>query len=523
MRVLSGTARGPLGVVGNGIYLILLIVISVSLARAVINDPSQLSLVLFGGLGVVTIAVVAFRWPERALQFCFLLALFGNTKFRGRSTTTLLRETTTVDAQIGWEVSVSTVLVMVALIAAYKRVRSLELTLFETVLGVFALYALLSVTWSPVTLISLVRACQLLALVFFSLVAVRVLGAARCVHALLVAVAVYVTACAFLVLGPFPQWRYYDGLYRFSWFRVHPIDAGTWAGIGALAMWIVAAVPTRWRYGDHIRLVAAGVAWFLTLVLFQAQARGPAGSFLAAIVAVGIRSTGDRWLSTLLSGGFIAVVMAVMLTIPSPQEMIERGAESQNRIVQFIYRGQSAQDVVELNGRAELWAAVQPLIDLHPIRGNGFVSTRGLQGDLGTWARFGYAHNAFVQTMVDFGVVGILFTIPAFLSALFTGPFRAGSPRLRRARAMVFGATVFLLVDSMITETFAAAPDYHTLVFLVCIFAAERLRKDPSARTASIPVSSPRPDQFRQPSFGEVAPSYRRGLQPRDRLWESRG
>ena len=149
MSVLNGRTRGITGTVGTLFYLLFLVLLSAVLAQSIVFRPNQVSIVVGGGMAVVLLAVAAYKWPHRTLQFCFLLALFGNTKYRRRSTVSLLRETT-ADAQIAWELSVSAALAMVTVIVAFRVLRRIRMTTFEAILLVFGLFALLSATWSPV-------------------------------------------------------------------------------------------------------------------------------------------------------------------------------------------------------------------------------------------------------------------------------------------------------------------------------------------------------------------------------------
>ena len=122
-----------------------------------------------------------------------------------------------------------------------------QLTRTEKLILGYAALAALSTLWSAAPALTSIRAAQLTTIALLAIAAVRVLGKSSALWMACVSVAVYVIVCASLAATlPFAAQTYESAEgFRFSWFSIHPIQAGTFAAIGALGLLSASLEPTR--------------------------------------------------------------------------------------------------------------------------------------------------------------------------------------------------------------------------------------------------------------------------------------
>src|SRR5215210_3157889 len=186
---------------------------------------------------VVALLALAPRFLEPGVAAWVFLVLVAATKFRHRDAAASLAGE--ADSQVLLELVLYAVLGMaIGVIWWSKRVRLHPLGRMERVLLLYVLVAAASSFWSAAHLLTLCRSLQLGTLAFAALVIVRLLTADRVLLTMSTPLMVYVLACASLaVLIPSAAGGELEGgVARFSWFAVHPIPAGTLAGIAALAL-----------------------------------------------------------------------------------------------------------------------------------------------------------------------------------------------------------------------------------------------------------------------------------------------
>jgi len=101
------------------------------------------------------------------------------------------------------------------------------------------------------------------------------------------------------------------------------------------------------------------------------------------------------------------------------------------------------------------------------VLGAGYQASRATLLDVASWA--GYAHNALMQTFLDLGIAGTValgLLVAIALSAVVRSRL---APWLRGTSAALM---VFLVLNSIGTESFAGAPGFETLLLLVCALCA---------------------------------------------------
>lgn len=442
------------------------------------------ALLLVAGLGAVVglvVALMTHRWPVAAISSSFLLVLLGATKFRLRDPTATLAGN--VDAQVVFEIGAFGLLaVIVAMAALSLRLDIRWLTRWEWILLAFGGLALASTVWSPISFVTLVRAVQLLTLLGLAIVAMRTLGPDGTFRALTWSVAVYVVVMALLAATVPAASGVREVSYevggRFSWFGVHPILAATLAGLGAALLIAEGLYVPRERWTRLAGVPVIVLVAPLIVVLLAARARGPLIAFAAAVLVLVLRRFSRPWLATLALG--FSVMAAIGLVAFNTGMVLETwlrdSALSDNPAIEYLTRGNTLEYLTTLGGRTELWGEIVQLVVERPIVGWGYAASREIVLERVPWA--GYAHNAFVQTLVDLGVVGTALIWAAVLAATVADLLKrrwAGSPA-GAVRGRVFVALVFTLVLSIVSESFAGAPGYELLLVFSAVLASERSR-----------------------------------------------
>jgi O-antigen ligase len=236
------------------------------------------------------------------------------------------------------------------------------------------------------------------------------------------------------------------------------------------------------------------------------NSRGPLFALLGAIaVLLAVRLL--RPVTALAVAGLVTMgALAASLAGITPTSALEDASRSDSPIAALVLRGQDIHEFSTLTGRTELWALVGRLALARPIAGYGYQGSRELLLDRLPWA--GHAHNGFLQTLLDLGVVGaVLLWVPFLLSLFARPPSRVPGAQLERwASASVFAALTYTVINSLTDVGFAGAPGYEILLFLCSVVISERLAS--LARLARLARLAP-PARADAPA---AAPSGRRAV-----------
>jgi O-antigen ligase len=263
---------------------------------------------------------------------------------------------------------------------------------------------------------------------------------------------------------------------RFAWLYAHPIIVGEFAATSALFVMAHCVIPEQNRRHAWTRWLVLAA---LVAIVIATRSRGPIVAFAVAAMVLSMRGLTHSWLPSIAVPTAIAAAAAVAMFL-SPVEILRMGEGSQNPILALLYREQTVEQLMTFTGRTELWKGIGPLIQDRYLVGYGYLGGRGLILGVAPWA--GYAHSAFVESLLDLGLIGSVLIWSAVVSALFPGRCDSGvNPRrLRRDRGIVFSVMVFIVLSAITTDSFAGAPAYAAFVTLVCVLVAERLRAIPS-------------------------------------------
>jgi O-antigen ligase len=216
----------------------------------------------------------------------------------------------------------------------------------------------------------------------------------------------------------------------------------------------------------------------LLVVVFMSRSRGPALALAAALLALLALHVAGRRRTPLVAVLSLLVVSVALLgpildvsaifASSADGSLLGRVALSDNPLATFLFRGQSADEIEGFSGRTELWRGLTVLFLDRPVLGYGYQGARALVLGVMPWAA--YAHNAYIETLLDVGLLGSVPLILAALRGLAPGSLRGAvaGDVTASARAALFAVSVFLLVNSVTAESFAAAPGFETLALFVC-------------------------------------------------------
>jgi O-antigen ligase len=465
---------------------------ALALGRVGATRPLLFALVLAGLAGVAAVAV-ARRTPRAALTMGVFAVLVAGTKFRMRDPTASLGGD--LDSQVMFELA----LFAAAGCAVLGAMRSLgrggrlewrvvKPAGVEWPLVAYTLFAGTSAFWSPTPMLTLVRTAQLFVVLLLGMALRRVRGPSAVLEAVGMPLLVYVGACA--VTAKLFTWAKgtqvdYLGFHRFSWFSVHPITAATAAAAAALFVVVdLSFAEDRWR-ARRFGVPTWSLLPPLLAVLAATNSRGPLFAFVAAVGALLLLRHMGRLGGGLLVTAAAGLMLLILVTGVTPDDLMTRLGAGGGPIAKLLLRGQTADEVSGLTGRTELWEGAERIIAANWVVGVGYQGSRALLLAVEAWAA--YAHNALLQTLLDLGVTGASLLFIPLLRPLFSGSLRAGAARaVLRGRGAALTMTVFLLVNSVSSESFAAAPSFETLLAFSCILSLERraARKAPAQSRA---------------------------------------
>jgi O-antigen ligase len=339
------------------------------------------------------------------------------------------------------------------------RIRRVSAPVFVATAWVIVM--VVSATFSPYPVLAVIRATELV--IVLSLV--RSIGrhADRGqLHHLAHWFMVFVAGSVIVgILFPMPRFALQQD--RFTWLRLHPVQAGIFVGVATVlaVLYLLAGsaarpgpVWPRWVYALLLLLVGGG--------LIGTNTRGATLGAGAGILLIALTTrTGRRKVDAAVLLGVAGIAVALA---------------SSAQIAAFFVRGEDARRLASLNSRTALWSQAWTFIREQPMYGWGLGATRGLFLDsLG----LGGAHNAVINALVDTGVVGCALWLGIVaLVGVLAARVRPVSVGVRWDRALILGVLVFLMLDGIFTEAPAAAANVGSTWLLLLVGWLEVLRAD---------------------------------------------
>ncbi len=254
---------------------------------------------------------------------------------------------------------------------------------------------------------------------------------------------------------------------RFTWLSVHSVSAGSMLAISVciiFGMWLQCGRPMpgrrrlpwpRWVYG--------GLLVFQIVFLLMTRTRGSIG---AAAVAMGLMAwvwSGNKMKPQLLLGSIVAVAALVLAF--------------GHVIFEFVTRGESAEQIGTFNRRTEIWTLAWDAFLARPLHGLGFGSSKGVFFDE---TGLGGGHNAFINVMIDAGLLGLVWwgaalgAVIVVLTRQSSGrrvsPDRPGGAGTARAdHVIMLGVVVASLLNSVTTEGLGAGVNVSAIWWFLMI------------------------------------------------------
>ena len=456
---------------------IAVLVAVVATGLSVTLSPETTAAVLVAALLGSTAVWVILRHPYRALEVSLFVVLVAWTKFRVRDPLATLR------GDIDWQIAVELVLyallgILVLRVWWLSGIAQHRSYWIDLVALLYIALILASILWSPTPRISTVRSFQLVVQFGLVLTIVRLAGRTGLMRNLAATIFAYVLIFGGIALVvPGARGSHVDeyGFGRVYWFSMSP---GTVAALAAVAgLFALSAILFELRLRRESRFGISSSTWMavwlllLLVLLLSTRARGMTIAFVAASSILLLLRFAKSW-AIAIGASVALLVPAVFLSLAmSPDDLLVAGSASGNPMLEFLYRGQSAPELLTMSSRTSLWEITASLVKQHPLIGHGYLSSRAVLIREVPWA--GYAHNALFQVVLDLGIVGT-----ALLAVLILSPYRiirelpfSGKGPVAPA---ILAITTFLLVNSIVGESFAGAAGLDTILLLCLALGAAR-------------------------------------------------
>ena len=447
------------------------------------TDPFELGmLAALGGCAAIVVAAAAYARPRLALVASYLLVPLAATKFRLRSSDDSLSGV--IDGQVIFELGLFGCIALSVMMSTVSgQIRRRRLAPVELLVILFCLLVLASMFWSTAPILTMVRALQTMILCSLALTSIQRVGFADALRGLSVTLVLYVLGSAAIstmfgltIAAPFERAAEH---FRFTWFAVHPIWAGIYAGMAALlvlARCLFDAAHRRlappWKWLSWLTLAS------LIVVLVLSNSRGPLLAFLGAAGVVFWKSMRRGFARGLTAAILLFVLVAAIFgdtfaaSFDSPQAR-------DNFLVQRLLRGADVDQLRGLNGRMELWQVSMPLIAERPLFGYGYHGSRTLVFEGITRWQPKYAHNAYVQSLLDVGIVGSLLLWGVIGSVFMRFLFRPLGAITGAAwsDSSLIGVLAFILLVSISSEGLMQQPGPEAFVVFVAASVVGQSRR----------------------------------------------
>ncbi len=270
--------------------------------------------------------------------------------------------------------------------------------------GLFSIWATLSFLWSPLKVVTLGHALEVITLVCLAISAGILVDSEQRRSELFLHLFLTLSLVTLLVLilEFHPIW---NG-ERPSGF-MHANSLGAISGSGLVLLLGSRFFFSSWIWPQLLLLPGAGVC---SLGLFAARSRT---SLLAGSIVLGalffIMRRRALMIAVLAGGGLLLALMPYVKPVANIPQSIEK----------YVMRGQTREDLSEASGRQELWTRALESFRETPVLGHGyFMLSRS--GTMYVWLKNQYqtAHNLYLHVLTGTGIVGALLFLWACMTAI---------------------------------------------------------------------------------------------------------
>jgi O-antigen ligase len=333
--------------------------------------------------------------------------------------------------------------------------------------GIYLLWAIASVAWSPLKAISLGQAGSLTAELLLAAVVAVLWRSEADTSRLLCHLCCSLLAVTLVVLAAHIVSADLSGLTRGGEMEgsmgiVHPTSAGATAALGLL---LLAGSRLLWGWRWPTWLLLPGLPLFSVLLVLAASRMA---MFMGLVVlAVMVAWLVSRFL--LASTVLVVSVGGTLFLVADPRleslDGVFRKAE------EYVSRGESTDSMSSLTGRTELWDALWDSFLESPWRGHGYFVT-SKDGLLDVWSGPANrsAHNVALQVMVTTGLIGLGLFLVAWLWLL--PPVCRGLGKdadSRKLGVLLLLLAAFYLGWGQLCESFMGPIQPEAVVFFVLL------------------------------------------------------
>jgi O-antigen ligase len=157
-----------------------------------------------------------------------------------------------------------------------------------------------------------------------------------------------------------------------------------------------------------------------------------------------------------------------------------------NAVIEYLMRGQTADDAYSVSGRSELWAIALDSFKGAPLLGDGYY-VMSPTGSMYVWGaeRWQTAHNTYIHVLTGTGLTGFVLMCWGLASALSPGlaALRRRTSEGKRARLAAY-VIVSCLILGFFELSFAGPVDPMVLLFFIMVGLVAGLTDRTHARLA---------------------------------------
>lgn len=326
----------------------------------------------------------------------------------------------------------------------------------------FAAWALVSTTWSPLQKVTLGQSMGLLTLIALaSVIAIKwngpsvtsavlysiTLGAGSCSVLLLI--------CYVLLPGAGAMTRNHIGL-------LHPTNASATASLGLIII-IAARLLWGWTWARRLWLPASLAHAAVLLISMNRLAL----ALTLGLIFLLFLAFSSRVLLT--AGIVVSSVLAAAYLALDPGLNLADG--SLRAVTDYAGREQSAEELSSLSGRHEMWDAIWASFAESPWIGHGYFVTSS-SGELFVWYQWGNwtAHNVYLQLLATTGIIG---TVVLGCGVLRLGYLLVSPPSGGRVdwqtKAFLSMVVAWYFFWGMLNESIAGPLQPESVIFYACV------------------------------------------------------
>lgn len=337
--------------------------------------------------------------------------------------------------------------------------------------GLFACWAVLSVTWSALTAVSVGQVAGLVLMWEFAFVVALVWNGPSDTEWLLRHTTLALLLVSAVIMTVDLVAHDLSGLNRAMFAEVdfaaaagivHPTTAGATASLGLLIV-LACRACWEWRWARRLLLPALLVHGY---VLIQAESR--TAIFVTVVLGALLIAKSVRGTAFAVVALTASVVVVLYLVVDPGLAAVSSTLDT---VTTYLRRGESTEQLSTATGRTDLWRAIWVSYLEAPVLGHGYFVT-SKDGLLDVWSGPANrtAHNVFLQVLVTTGAVGAVLFLVGLSWAIGRGAMalrhhREGAP-------LGYFLAVFALwfaVWGMFSESFMGPVQDDSVLFYLCL------------------------------------------------------